>query len=250
MINLDAQPALPLEQVIARALDPGLITFFYRLAGRAGQELYFDGLGSNTRASWRLFVPNNQTLGSANLTGDFEVTLPAQAAYLLALDGNSDAPIPYSIRVSTPNEGQSELNTPPAISDLPDQSLPAGLASIAVAFFVSDAETPPERLMIEVLASNPSLFPTANLLPAANILLGGSGGFRTATLYPVPGQLGTSVVAIAVADAGEASAVTEFTLTVVAAPPRITQQAQQRQRPPGNKNTCLRARPNLYCALF
>lgn len=90
------------------ALAPGVQTEILRFDGLGGQRLYFDGLGSDTRASWYLYGPANEAVSSANLINDFEVVLPRDGQYVLVLSGSGAEPIPYAFRV-----GRSSLSTAP-----------------------------------------------------------------------------------------------------------------------------------------
>ncbi|HMO66989.1 MAG TPA: sugar-binding protein, partial [Verrucomicrobiota bacterium] len=99
------------------------------------------------------------------------------------------------------------VNTPPTISDIPDQVLPPGGAVSGLAFTVGDAETPAGSLALTASSSNPAL------LPNASLVLGGSGAGRTLSFVPVPGVLGSSVVTVTVSD-GQATATEAFTVTV------------------------------------
>ena len=102
-------------------------------------------------------------------------------------------------------------NTPPTISSIANQTIPAGGSVGPLAFTVNDAQTSASSLTVSGSSSNPSL------VPNANIALGGSGANRTATVTPASGQTGTATITLTVSD-GSLSANTSFTLTVKAAP--------------------------------
>ena len=99
-------------------------------------------------------------------------------------------------------------NALPELSIIPDQVTAEDLPVVAVPFTAFDVETPPANLVLIVASSNPSL------LPAASIVLGGSGTNRTLTLTPLPHQFGVSTVTITLFDNGGASTNRSFLLTV------------------------------------
>lgn len=105
-------------------------------------------------------------------------------------------------------------NYSPTISGIADQTLTAGANSAVLNFNVADAETAAGSLSVSAGSSNPLL------LPVQNLVFGGSGGARTLTISPVPGQLGSSTVTVTVSD-GQATAVTSFLVSVSA--PQIGQ---------------------------
>jgi hypothetical protein len=86
LLDIAAQPPFPLNIPVTNNLGvyPSIV---YRYAGTAGQQLYFRGQPNNPNGYWTLYDPNNfQLYGSgANLSGDFEVTLPMNGTYTLVL---------------------------------------------------------------------------------------------------------------------------------------------------------------------
>lgn len=99
--NLSARPVFPFDTPVQKTLNPGYSVDWYSIDGTAGQTLYFDGLGSNAGGSWYLFGPGNENLGSAGIGGDFEITLPRDGSYLVAVAGSSPNPVPYSVQIVT-----------------------------------------------------------------------------------------------------------------------------------------------------
>src|SRR5438552_2209626 len=99
-------------------------------------------------------------------------------------------------------------NAPPSISAVADQTTPANTPTPPIAFTVGDAETPAANLVVSGRSSNPAL------VPSANIVFGGSGAGRTATISPAAGQSGSATITLTVSDAGGATASTSFLLTV------------------------------------
>jgi uncharacterized repeat protein (TIGR01451 family) len=101
-------------------------------------------------------------------------------------------------------------NTPPAISPIQDQSTEVD-TPISVTFTISDAETIPDSLALHKASDN------TGLVPKANIVFGGSGINRIATITPATGMTGTAIITITVSD-GELSAREGFALDVKAKP--------------------------------
>jgi len=101
----------------------------------------------------------------------------------------------------------SGASSPPAISDIPDQTTLANTSTSPIPFSISDPDTPVEDLTLVAESSNQALVPTAN------IVFGGSGANRTLTITPAPNQFGTAVITVRVTD-GAQTASRSFTLTV------------------------------------
>ena len=100
-------------------------------------------------------------------------------------------------------------NTPPTISNLANQTIPENSATGPIAFTVGDAQTPASALTVRAVSLN------TNLLPAANILLGGSGASRTVTVTPAANQIGSAAVLLLVSDGTNQTPET-FTIKVTA----------------------------------
>jgi hypothetical protein len=103
------------------------------------------------------------------------------------------------------------VNGKPTISAIPNQSIAINANTGPLPFVISDAQTPAGNLVVTATSSAPSL------LPVGNIIFGGTGGNRTVTLTPVPGQTGSATVTLTVSD-GTLSAGTTFQLQVLGIP--------------------------------
>ncbi|MFM6408240.1 MAG: hypothetical protein ACKPGT_27745, partial [Microcystis sp.] len=90
---------LSLDTTLTGTLDPGRETQLYQFTGNAGQRLYFDDLGSQTGANWNLYQGNNQSVSSGSLNSDREFVLSNSGTYILALQGNSNTPVAYNLRL-------------------------------------------------------------------------------------------------------------------------------------------------------
>ena len=105
-------------------------------------------------------------------------------------------------------------NTPPTISNIPDQIGVPGEELGPIDFTIADAEIPAVNLQLSASSSNPAL------VPVSSIVFDGSGTDRTITLTPTAGQNGTSTITVTVTD-GPTSASDTFLVTVGAPRPRI-----------------------------
>jgi hypothetical protein len=100
------------------------------------------------------------------------------------------------------------VNDLPQISAIGDRIINEGTITGPIAFTVRDVETPASLLIVSGTSSNPAL------VPAANLLFGGSGANRTLTVLPAPNQFGSATISVIVADTAGATASRDFLLTV------------------------------------
>ena len=99
------------------------------------------------------------------------------------------------------------VNDPPRIADIPDILIAQDTVSAPIPFNVGDIESAPGTLTLAAASSN------AALIPVAGIQFGGSGGDRTVTVAPAPGQFGTATITVTVKD-GVLTASDTFVVTV------------------------------------
>ncbi len=85
-------------------------------------------------------------------------------------------------------------NTAPIISPIANQTVDEDEATAAIPFTVGDVETPATALTVTKASSN------TNLVPVANIILGGTGINRTVTVTPAANQSGTATITLTVSD--------------------------------------------------
>lgn len=100
------------------------------------------------------------------------------------------------------------INDPPTISAMPNLTLDEDAATGPLPFAVGDLESPVGSLTVTATSSN------TNLVPAANLVLGGSGANRSVTVTPLANQFGSATISLSVTDTNNASTSTSFTLTV------------------------------------
>lgn len=104
--------------------------------------------------------------------------------------------------------------SPPSLTVIADQAIPAGGSTPALPFLVSDPDTPLASVSLSVASSN------TNLVPTSNIVLGGAGSNRTVTVTGAPGQQGTAKITITARDNTALSTAREFTVRIGA--PRLS----------------------------
>src|SRR5438093_307400 len=100
-------------------------------------------------------------------------------------------------------------NTAPTILNIANQTITQNTATPAIPFTVGDGQTSAGSLNVTGASSNPTL------VPAANIVFGGSGANRTVTVTPALNQSGTATITVTVSD-GTLTASDSFVLTVSA----------------------------------
>ncbi len=99
------------------------------------------------------------------------------------------------------------VNTPPTITSVANQTINEDNSTATLNFTVGDAETSAANLTVTATSSN------TTLVPAANIVLGGSGSSRTVKVTPAANQFGTATVTLKVSD-GVNTTSTSFVVTV------------------------------------
>lgn len=130
------------------------------------------------------------------LTGTATVTLTVTDSETLTASSS------FNVAVTT-------ANTKPTLTALQGyQIVSPGQTPAAVSFTVGDVETAAGSLNIAATSSN------TNLVPNANLTLGGSGTSRTVQVTHVVGQKGSAVIKLRVTDALGASAQGEFIFSV------------------------------------
>ncbi len=118
-----------------------------------------------------------------------------------ANDGTVDS------NVATVSITVNAVNDAPTISDIANLSVDANTNTGALAFVIGDVDG-----LTGVTVSGASSNPT--LVPAANIVFGGTGTNRTVTVTPAANQSGTATITVTVTDAGGLTASDTFALTV------------------------------------
>ena len=153
--------------------------------------------------------------GAGAFSHTFTGLLPATTYYVSAYAINAGGTA-FGPQRAFSTLASSNTNTPPIISVIPVQVIAAGAHTPALPFTVNDAETAADRLVVSATSSNP------DLIPAAGIVLGGSGANRTVTVTPGANLTGTAVVTLTVTDEGRLATKTTFNVTVTSPTPVLS----------------------------
>ncbi|MCC6233546.1 MAG: hypothetical protein IT580_12925, partial [Verrucomicrobiales bacterium] len=180
--------AIP-DQVVAPGVVSAPITFTITDGDTAQSALKVTAVARDTT-----LIPTEGITLSLGRTGVWSLRLtPAArqtgktAVAVTASDGRLSGTQTFAVTV----ENQ---NTPPTISDTPNQVIPAGGTSGRLSFSVGDAQTAATDLQVRAAHDNTAL------ISQSGLVLGGSGAARTLTVTPIPGAEGTATVTISVSD--------------------------------------------------
>ncbi len=194
------------DQNIAQSTNTGTLYFTI-----GDTETTFTALTMSAVSSSPTLVPNNAAnlqLGGTTSQRTIRVVPVAgqQGTAVITLtvtDGEAlTASSTFSVTVTA-------ANTKPTLTGLPGyQVVSPGQTPAALSFTVGDAETAAASLNIVATSSN------TDLVPNANLALGGSGAARTVQVTPAIGQKGSAVIRLLITDALGASAQGEFIFSV------------------------------------
>ena len=127
-----------------------------------------------------------------------------QFAYRVrAYNGTGDSAYTNAVSATT----VAASNAAPTIGDVASVSISANTSTGTLAFAVGDLETAAGSLAVTASSSN------LTLVPAGNIVLGGSGANRTVSVTPASNQSGTATITLTVSD-GSMTATDTFSVTV------------------------------------
>lgn len=97
---------------------------------------------------------------------------------------------------------------PPTLTDLPDVEIDEDTATAAIPFTVTDAESPPETILLTGDSSDHSI------VPPSGITFGGNGAERTVRVTPRPDQYGTVTIIVRAEDTAGDATTKSFPLTI------------------------------------
>jgi hypothetical protein len=168
------------------------------------QTLVITATSSNTA-----LIPHpTVTYTSPNATGSLRYT-PVPNAFGTAIitvsvkdggDINHTTTRTFTVTVNSVNDA-------PTISTIHALIMVQNTVSPPISFTIADIDTSIGSLTVTRASSN------TTLLPLANVVLGGSGAYRTVTLTPAANRTGTANITLTVSD-GSRTATSIFTLTV------------------------------------
>jgi hypothetical protein len=217
LLDVAAQPTMPLDTIFTGTLNPGYSVSLYTYSGAPPQHLIFDGLGG-IGAIWQLFDPLNRSVGSANINGNFEVTLETSGTFVLVFDGNSATPVSHTNRVVTPNHTDPTVNRAPVLAFIGNKFIREGEA---LNFTASATDADGHSLTFSLDPGNPA---------GSSITTAGAFSWTP----PVTGFPSVNPVTIRVTDSGvPALSAAETISVVVVVPPFITRIT----RPTGGSST-------------
>lgn len=221
-------PSADLEVLLAESQDPITVgdnlTYTLTVTNNGPAEATLVRLTNNLPASCT-FVSVSQSIGNCTNIGSIV------SCNLGSLVANANATVMITVRPNTggitvsnranvaassadPSAGNNVrsiltyINSRPTISLFNNQTINEDTSTIPLPFTIGDIETAAGNLQLAINSSMPSI------IPEANVVLGGSGASRTATVTPALNQSGTSTITITVTDSEGAATNRVFTVTV------------------------------------
>jgi hypothetical protein len=170
--------------------------------------------------------PVPDLFGTANVT--IVVTDKGRA------DGTDVKTASQVIRV-TVSAGQA-----PSISNIPNMAIQKNTDTPIINFTVNDAQTPANQLTVTATSS------FQQLVPDGNIQFGGTGANRAMIIRPAPDRSGQTIIRVTVRDTDTPANTSfdEFTLTVLGAPPTISDIADRVNLPQGGSTGTIQFQVN------
>jgi hypothetical protein len=138
----------------------------------------------------------------ANRSGSTTVTLRVS-------DGSGAPPVSTQFLVRV-----TPVNDPPVVSVVPAATVPKN-GSATVSFQVSDVDDPATALALTASSSNDAI---VNDGAQTSLVFGGGGAARTLTITPVLNAIGPATITVRAVDAGLATGVSSFAITVADVP--------------------------------
>ncbi len=163
--------------------------------------VYVDN-GSNQGYSSLVSVGCDNNSGADGQDSKVAFYVTANQTYYIQIDGVNGATGTVYLNYS--------LNTVPTITTISSVATSEDGAATSRSFTVGDKETAAGNLQVSATSSNPTL------IPAGNIVLGGSGASRTIGVQSAPNKNGSATITVTVRDAGGLSTSSSFSVTVAA----------------------------------
>jgi hypothetical protein len=167
----------------------------------AGYKLFY---GETNSAPKQVDVGISTSRDCGDLLPGHSYYFYVKAYNSLGQESDSSEQISYTVPIATlPLPGQ-----PPAISFIPDLTIPEDAPHTAIEFTVEDIDTAASNLVLSAVSLNP------NLILSETILLSGSGTSRIVALRPVGDRFGIGGITVSVSD-GEFVATRTFNVNVI-----------------------------------
>ena len=158
-----------------------------------GRDQFTDALASQPVFSW-------------SVTGGKSISSGGVVAASTTVGGPYTVTATSGVRSGTTTF--TVVNDAPTISAIADLMTATDTTTGAITVTIGDTETAATALTLTRATSD------AVLIPLANVVLGGSGAARTATITPASGRTGVATITLTVADAQGASATRAFAVAV------------------------------------
>ncbi|MDB6025492.1 MAG: repeat containing protein, partial [Verrucomicrobiales bacterium] len=155
------------------------------------------GFGNTTPAQ---LIGNG--VNTANINGVLPLLQPGGTYFYRMVATNA-----YGTNYGSTLTFTTALNAPPTLSDLTNRSTAVNSPTTAIPFTIGDLETAAANLVVTAMSGN------TNLVPQANLVLGGSGTNRTLTITPATDQSGIVTIVLTVSD-GVSTTPGGFTLSI------------------------------------
>ncbi|MBA4065581.1 MAG: hypothetical protein C0501_18080 [Isosphaera sp.] len=152
----------------------------------------------------------NLRLRAGTVAADRGTNLRAVPGDILAAAGRPQPTYLGALPLADPD------TSPPVAGALADRTIDENTSTGPIAFTVGVSDAAGGALFVSATSTNP------DLVPAAGVVLGGSGMNRTLTVTPAPNRAGNAVVTVFVSDAAGNQTRRSFLLTVAATNPRPT----------------------------
>ena len=104
VLDLNALPITLFNTVTQDSLNPRNEDNTYRFVGHQGQLLHFQDIANSGNADWVLYGPKNQVVVANGNFNDFQLNLPENGEYILAVRGNAafGSSVNYSFSIVAP----------------------------------------------------------------------------------------------------------------------------------------------------
>ncbi|MBL0311303.1 MAG: tandem-95 repeat protein [Holophagaceae bacterium] len=178
-----------------------------------GATVNFTGTATTTHTaitghSWNFGDGSPVVTGTATPSHTFNNATGSPVLFTVTYTATDDAAATGSATRLITVQPFGVTNTPPTISDIPNQSTLKDIPVNNLGFSIGDAETNANLLTVTGSSNNQTL------LPDANITFGGSGASRTITLVPAADQTGSATVTVTVTDGAGDTATDTFIFNV------------------------------------